>query len=97
MIEKRKENEGLEISEKEITEEINKEIKDELPEEFTKNFTRKVNGARKSKYIIDNIGMKRLGKISIDVIRDTPWEEIRQRITDEKIKRNGDRITELKE
>ena len=97
MIEKVKESRGLEISEKEITEEINEEIKEELSEEFTKNFKRKIIGARKSKYIIDHIGIGRLGKISIDVIRDTPWKEIKERILAEEIKKNKDKIREVNE
>src|SRR5438045_9739067 len=97
MKEKIKESKGLEISEKKIIKKINKEIKDELSEEFTKNFKKKINGARKAKYIVDNIGIKRLGEISIDVIRDTPWKEIKQRILEEKIKESKDKIEELKE
>jgi len=95
MMEKTEESRGLIISEKEITEEINKEINEELSDEFAKNFKRKINGARKSKYIVDNIGIRNLGEISIDVIRDTPWKEIRERILLEEIKKNGNKVREI--
>ncbi len=94
-MEKTEESRGLIISEKEITEEINKEINEELSDEFAKNFKRKINGARKSKYIVDNIGIRNLGEISIDVIRDTPWKEIRERILLEEIKKNGNKVREI--
>ena len=84
--------ESVELTESMAIKRINEEIRKELPERYSKNIKVKVMGARKAKYIVDELGTEIIGKISMDTIRATKWDKIKERVLKEKMKINGEKI-----
>ena len=52
---------------------------------------------RKARYIIQEIGIKRLGGMSLDSLRKTSWNEIKRKIYEVHTKDNKGKIVKIQE
>jgi len=80
-----------------VAREINDELRRELPEGYEKKLNRNIETARKARYVIQEIGIKRLGGVSLDTLRKTSWNEIKRKICEVQMKDNEGKIVEIQE
>ena len=77
--------------------EVNDELRRGLPEGYEKKLNKNIETARKARYVIQEIGIKRLGGISLDTLRKTSWDEIKRKICEVQMKDNEGKIVEIQE
>src|SRR6266487_2337274 len=77
--------------------EVNDELRRGLPEGYGKKLNKNIETARKARYIIQEIGIKRLGGISLDTLRKTSWNEIKRKTCEIQMKDNEGKIVKIQE
>ena len=77
--------------------EVNDELRRGLPEGYRKKLNKNIETARKARYVIQEIGIKRLGGVSLDTLRKTSWNEIKRKICEVQMKDNEGKIVEIQE
>jgi len=94
-IEDRKEME--EMTTQMAAREVNDELRRGLPEGYGKKLNKNIETARKARYVIQEIGIKRLGGISLDTLKKTSWNEIKRKICEVQMKDNEGKIVKIQE
>src|SRR5687767_3731696 len=89
--------ETIEMTRQMAARRVNDEMRRELPEEYKKRLNKDIETARKARYVIQEIGIKRIGGISMDTLRNTSWDIIKRKVFEEHTKNNEGKITEIKE
>src|SRR5437764_202837 len=77
--------------------EVNDELRRGLPEGYEKKLNKNINTARKARYVIQEIRIKRLGGISLNTLRKTRWDKIMRKICEVHMKDNEGKIVEIQE
>src|SRR5437763_2505434 len=77
--------------------EVNDELRRGLPEGYGKKLNKNIEMARKARYVIQEIGIKRLGGVSLDTLRKTSWNEIKRKTCEIHKKDNEGKIVEIQE
>ena len=96
--EKIKDRKGMgEMTTRMAAREVNDELRRELPEGHRKKLNKNIETARKARYVIQEIGIKRLGGISLDTLRKTSWDEIKRKTCEIHMKDNEGKIVEIQE
>jgi len=77
--------------------EVNDELRRGLPEGYGKKLNKNIETARKVRYVIQEIRIKRLGRMSLDTLRKTSWNEIKRKTCEIHMKDNEGKIVEIQE
>ena len=89
------EKETIEMTELMAARRVNNEMRKELPEKYKKELNRNIEAARKARYIIQELGIERIGKMSMDTLRNTGWNIIKGKVYEEHTENNGGKIVEV--
>src|SRR5437763_15201180 len=77
--------------------EVNDELRRGLPEGYEKKLNKNIETAKKARYVIQEIEIKRLGGMSLDTLRKISWNEIKRKICEVHMKDNEGKIVEIQE
>ena len=89
------EKETIEMTELMAARRVNDEMRKELPERYKKELNGNIEAARKARYIIRELGIERIGEISMDTLRNTSWNIIKGKVYEEHTGNNGGKIVEV--
>src|SRR5437764_2159051 len=84
-----------EMSRRMAARKINDELRRGLPEGYRKKLNKNIEMARKARYIIQEIRIKRLGGMSLNTLRKTSWNKIKRKTCEIHMKDNKGKIVEI--